>query len=254
MTCLLEARTLRQVQQAGTLNPFGERERLVAAALATSVVLTLGAGILVPAAFAFDIGALAHPGSIVDKGPGVAHLLRWAALLDMVSYFPLAPVVVYVHHRLRSRNPALLTLLTAGGLAYVLIGSLAGVLLASVGPPLIEGYATASGAGREAARLLLEALGNSTLVGLWGILELIPLGLWFIGVGWLVWTEWRRFAALSVLVGVALLAASLRTALTGRSLVDIGGPLDFVILGASGLIFVWEIWLGVQLWRGSRYR
>ena len=248
MTRLLHARTIDLLKGAESSGAFREQQRWVAAALATSVVLTVGAGILVPAAFGFDLRAIAHPGSLVDKGLGTAQLLRWGALLDMVSYLPLAPVVVYVHLRLRNRNPALVTLMTSGGLAYVLIGSIAGVLLASVGPPLIEGYAAASTAGREAARVALESLGNSTAVGLWGILELIPLGAWFIGIGWLVWNEWRRFAALSVLVGLALLAASLRTALTGRSLVNVEGPLDLLILGGTGLIFAWEIWLAARLW------
>lgn len=245
------ARTIGRVTSAESTQLFGERRPLVAAALVTSMVLTIGAGILLPAAFGFDTKALAHPGLLVDKGQSVAHLLRWGALLDMISYFPLAPVVVYVHHRLRDRNRALVTLLTVGGLAYVLIGSIGGVVLASAGPPLIEGYAAASASGREAARVALETLGNGVLIGLWGTLELIPLGMWFIGVGWLLWSEWRRFAALSILVGVGMLAASLRTALTGRSLVDVGGPLDLVILAGTGLLFAWETWLALQLWRGS---
>ena len=233
-----------------TAHPFSERQRYVAAALATSVVLTIGAGLLLPAAYGFDIGALAHPGSIVDGGPGVAQMLRWGALLDMVSYFPMAVVVVYVHYQLRDRNPLLVTLLTACGLAYVLIGSIAVVLLASVGPPLIEGYAAASIAGREAARVSLESLGNATIVGLWGTLELIAIGVWFIGLGWLLWSDWRRFAALSILAGVGALASSLRTGLTGRTIVDIDGPLDLAILGAAGCLVVWEIWLALRLWRG----
>ena len=84
-----------------------ERRPFVAVAAVASVVLGIGASILVPAAFGFDIQALAHPGSIVDKGPGVAQLLRWGALLDMASYFPTAVVVVYFHNRVRARDPEL---------------------------------------------------------------------------------------------------------------------------------------------------
>ena len=238
------------IDVTGVTQPFSERQRFVAAALAVSLALMVGAGILMPAAFGFDIGALAHPGSIVDGGQAVADLLRRGALVDMASYLPMAVVVVYVHYQLRDRNPLLVTVLTACGLAYVLIGSIAGVLVASVGPPLIEGYAAASEAGREAARVSLESVGNAAFVGLWGTLELIAIGVWFIGVGWLLRSDWPPFAALSVFVGIGTLAASLRTGLTGRTIVDLGGPLDFVILGASGLIFVWQIWLAARLWRG----
>ena len=233
-----------------TTQPFGERRPWVAAAAVLSVVLVIGASILVPAAFGFDTGALAHPGSIVGKGEGIAQLLRWGALLDMASYLPFAVIVVYFHYRLRARNQELVVLLTACGLAYVLVGSMAGALLASAGPPLIAGYASASADGREAARVALEALGHVSLVGWWGTLELIFLGFWFLGIGWLMRSEWRRFAVLSIVVGLAVLAASARTGLTGRTLVEISGPIDLVIAAPLGLLFVWELWLAARLWRG----
>lgn len=232
-------------------HPLEERRPFVAVAAVLSVVLPIGASVLLPAAYGFDLQAIAHPGSIADKGEGVAQLLRWGALLDMVSYFPMAVVVVYFHYRLRAHNPELVALLTACGLAYVLIGSIAGVLLAAAGPPLIAGYATSSAAGQEAARVTLEALGNAALVGLWGTLELIFSGLWFLGVGWLLRNGWRRFAVLSIVVGVAMLVASARTGLTGRTLVEVDGPIDLVIAAPLGLIFVLEIWLAVRLWRGT---
>jgi len=229
---------------------LGERRPWVAAAVLLSLVLGIGASILVPGAYGFDIQALAHPGSIVDKGQGVAQLLRWGALLDMASYLPVGAVVVYFHYWLRARNPELVTLLTACGMAYVLIGSIAGVLLATVGPPLIEGYASASAEAQEAARITLEALGNAALVGLWGTLELIFFGFWFIGIGWLMRSDWRRFAVLSMVVGVAFLATSARTGLTGRTLVEISGPIDMAITASLALFFVWGVWLAARLWRG----
>ena len=231
------------------MHPFGQRQPLAAAAAVLSVVLVIGASVLLAAAFGFDPQAFAHPGSIVDKGEDVARLLRWGALLDMASYLPMAVVVVYFHHRLRERNPELMTLLTAGGLAYVLIGSIAGALLAAAGPPLFAGYASAE--GREAARVVLEALGNAALVGLWGTLELICIGFWFLGIGWLLRSEWRRFAALSIVVGVGMLVASARTGLTGRTLVEVNGPIDVVIAAPLGLFFVWIFWLAARLWRGA---
>lgn len=167
------------------------------------------------------------------------------------SYLPFAVLVVYLHHRLRTRGGELFAVPTAGGLAYVLIGSVAGALLASAGPPLIEGYGTVTDSGREAARVTLEALGHAVQVGLWGTLELIPLGIWFVGVGWVLRREWPRFAALSMVVGVAALASSVRTGLTGRTLVEIDSPLALVIAAPLGLAFVWQLWLAVRLWRGD---
>lgn len=216
-----------------------------------SIPLLIGAGTLVPAAFGFDIEAIAHPGSIVDEGDGIAQLLRWGALVDMLSYLPFAVPVVYFHYRLRARNQELVAVLSVCGLAYVLIGSIAGALLASAGPPLITGYELASVEGREAARVALEAIGHISLVGLWGTLELIFLGIWFLGIGWLLRNEWRWFAMLSIVVGLAVLAASARTGLTGRTLVEITGPIDLVMAASLGSFAVWELWLAARLWRGT---
>lgn len=233
------------------MHPFGQRQPLVAASAVLSVVLGMGASILLLAAYGFDPQAFGHPGSIVDKGKEVAQLLRWGALLDMASYLPMAAVVLYFHHRLRDRNPELLSLLSAGGLAYVVIGSIAGALLAAAGPPLIAGYPLASPEGREAARVVLEALGNVALAGLWGTLGLICMGFWFLGVGWLLRRDWARFAALSIVVGVGMLLASARTGLTGRTLVEVNGPIDLIIAAPLGLFFVWIFWLAARLWRGA---
>lgn len=231
------------------MEPLVKRQRSVAGATVLSVLLATAATVVLLAAYGFDPAALAHPGSIVDKGAAVAQLFRWGALLDMASYLPLAPLVLYLHERLRERGPVLVAVLTAGGLAYVLIGGIGGALLASAGPPLVEGYATASDAGREAARLTLETLGHAVMVGLFSTLELIPLGVWLLGVGWLVRREWPRFAIVSVIAGAGALASSARSGLTGRTLVDVEGPLDLVILTAAGLVIVWQLWLAARLWR-----
>jgi hypothetical protein len=231
--------------------PTDGRRRWVAAAIFVAVALLIGAAILMPAAFGFDTAAIAYPGSIVDKGEATAQLLRWGALVDMLSYLPFAVVVVYFHYQLRTHNPELVALLTACGLAYVLIGSMAGALLASAGPPLIAGYASASAEGREAARVALEALAHISVVGWWGTLELIFLGVWFLGIGGLLRRTWRAFARLSIVVGVAVLVASARTGLTGRAVVEIEGPIDILVAAPLGLFVVWQVWLAGRLWRGT---
>src|SRR2546425_1204566 len=98
------------LEAEGRMEVLTERQRYVAGAAALSVLLVVASSVAMPAAYGFDIAALAHPGSIVDKGPGGANLLRWGALLDMVSYLPLAVVVLYLHVRLRERNPELVAL------------------------------------------------------------------------------------------------------------------------------------------------
>jgi len=206
------------------------------------------------AAFGFDLPATAHFGSLFDRGPGAAELLRWGALLDMASYLAFGLVVLYIGEQLWPSNALVVASLTLSGLGAVLIGAVGAVLLATVGPSLLMGYATASASAREAARVALDALGQGVAAGLWGTLELTLLGAWLIGVGWLLRREWSRFGGLAVLSGIGMMASGLRTGATGRILVDVSGPLDLVIVliivGSLVLLFVWLLWLAASLWWG----
>jgi hypothetical protein len=226
-------------------------ERAVAAAIVMSIVLGLGATVVLLAAYGFDPVALAHPGSLANKGEQAAELLRWGALLDMASYLPIAVPVLYLHGRLGKSGGELIRFVTAAGLAYVLIGAIGGGLLAGGGPPLVASDAGASEAGRETARIALDSLGQAVIVGLFGTLELIPFGGWMLGVGWLLRRDWPRFWMLSVVAALGVLASSVRSGLTGRSLIEIDGLPALIIAAALGLVFVWQLWLAARLWRGT---
>lgn len=124
--------------------------------------------------------------------------------------------------------------------------------MASVGPWLIESGAS-SGAAEPLAtsvRTAFAALSNSVYVGLWGTLELLLLGVWLLGVGWLVRAEGRAFAYLGLAAGAGELAYSARTGFTGRTPTDLSNPLDVLVLGGAVLIAVWVLWLAVRLCRG----
>src|SRR5687767_478532 len=74
------------------------------------------------AAYRFDTGSFTDLPSIVgDRNAAAA--LRWAGLIDMTAYQPVAPVVIYLHRRLGDRAPDLIGLLTFCGMSYVLLGS-----------------------------------------------------------------------------------------------------------------------------------
>jgi len=226
----------------------------MAAVIVLFVLLGGVATSVLAAAFGFDLAATAHFGSLFDRGPGAAELLRWGALLDMASYLALGLVVLYIGEQLWPSNALVVAALTLSGLGAVLIGAAGAVLLATVGPSLLLDYATASASAREAARVALDALGQGVAAGLWGTLELTLLGAWLSGVGWLLRREWSRFGGLALLSGIGMMASGLRTGPTGRILVDVSGPLDLVIVliivGSLVLLFAWLLWLAVRLWRG----
>lgn len=225
--------------------------RLVATATALSLGLAVTATLVLLAAYGFEPQDFGRPASIVGQGQRAADLLRWGGLLDMASYLPFAVLVLHLHRRLQAHGE-LAAVLTTGGLAYVLIGGIGGALLAAGGPPLIEGFATAGEMGREAARVGLDTLGRMVFVGLFGTLELIPLGIWMAGIGWAQRRQSPRFAALSIFVGVGALASAVRTGLTGRTLVEIDGPLAAAIAIPLGLFIVWQVWVIGRLLRGDR--
>jgi hypothetical protein len=213
--------------------------RVVAVFCWAAAGMPLVALVIFMAAYRFDLGRLADLPSIVGDR-NAATTLRWAGLADLLAYLPIAPIVAYLHRRLGDRAPEFIGLLTFGGLAYVLLGSLGGTLFATVGPPLVED-------GSAAARVTFAAFATMVTLTLWGTLELIGLGVWLIGVG--STAENRVFGIFGVVAGIGSLLSAARTAITGRSVGDLPGPLDFVVVGLLGLYVPWLVWLGVRLYR-----
>lgn len=225
----------------------------MAAVIVLLVLLEGVASTVLAAALGFDLSTAVHFGSLLDGGSGAAELLRWGALLDTAGYLALGVVVVYMGEQLRPSNALVVKSLTLSGIGAVLIGAVGAVLLATVGPSLLLDYATASESAREAARVGLDALGRGVAAGLWGTLELTLLGAWLIEVGWMLLRE-SRFGGLALLSGIGMVASGLRTGATGRTVLDVAGPLDLVvvlvIVGSLALFFVWLLWLAARLWRG----
>jgi hypothetical protein len=215
--------------------------RVVAICAWLAASLPLAALVVVAGAYHFEVDRLADLPSIVGDR-SAAPTLRWAGLLDMSAYLAVAPVVIDLHRRLRDRAPDLIGLLTFGGLAYVVLGSLGGAIFATVAPPLVEH-------GSVVARTTFAAFATLVTVTSWGTLELIFLGMWLIGVGVLLRAEHAVFGTLAVVAGVGALLSAARSGLTGRSVGDLPGPLDFVVVGLLGLYVPWLAWLGIILYR-----
>lgn len=235
---------------------FSERQPAIAlAALGLVVLNNVVASAMFVAAYGFDPAAFGNPSILPDADAAV--ILRLGALIDMLGYLAFAPVVLYFHGRLGGAPPGggagvWMSVLTSCGLGFVLVGAIGAVLIASVAPWLIESGASAGAAEPLATsvRSAFGALSNSVYVGLWGTLELLLLGVWLLGVCWLVRGEGRAFAYLGIATGAGELAYSASTGLTGRTPTDLSNPLHVVVLGGAVLIAVWVLWLAVRLWRG----
>jgi hypothetical protein len=206
-----------------------------------AALLPLAALVAFAGAYRWQIDRLADLPSIVGDR-NAAPILRWAGLLDMSAYLAVAPVVTHLHRRLRDRAPDLIGLLTFGGLAYIVLGSLGGTIFATVAPPLVE-------EGTDAARTTFAAFATLVTVTLWGTLESIFLGAWLIGVGWVLRADRGAFGMLAVVAGAGALLSAARSGFTGRSVGELPGPVDLVVVGLLGLYVPWLAWLGIRLYR-----
>ena len=166
--------------------------------------------------------------SWISIGADGARLLRWALILDMLSYYlPLLPVALFY---------------TACGLGYILVGAIGAAILAAVHPPLISAYAQASVEQRPVLETAFSAIGNMVYGGMWGILDTLLVGIWFLGFGLLLRGERRLFSVFSIILGILALLGWLGVILSMEAI---------ALLGVTYGLFapVWALWLGIDLLR-----
>jgi hypothetical protein len=234
---------------------FVERQPAVAAATIAFVVLNVGvASGLFWALYGFDLGAFGHPEALLGRNGEAAAVWRFAGLVDMVSYLLFAPAVIYLHGRFTAvaSQPAgqawVARLVTGSGLGFVLVGAIGATLMASVGPPLLELGQTDPTAARVAFLVLLSGV----VVGLWGTLELLLLGVWLAGLTWWVRGEDRLLAATAAIAAVGVCGYAAQAGLTGQLPLDRPGPLQLAIIGAVGFLPLAAILIAARLWRAGR--
>jgi hypothetical protein len=190
----------------------------------------------------FGLDLVNHPGLAIRIGPDDAGLLRWAYLADMVGYYLLFTPVILA---LRRDDPGPISDLGAvSGLAYVFIGSIGAVLLATVSPPLIESYAGGGSVERAAAQTTFVALTEGVQHGLWQSLEVIPGAVWLLIGG----VSLRRAGAGAV-GGLALLIGVLALAGAAARILGLDTALLVVFIPLGGLIPAWMLLIGLRFLR-----
>lgn len=176
-------------------------------------------------------------------GADGARLLRLGLILDMLSYYlPLLPVALFLWRWIGPRNPDLALFYTSCGLGYILVGALGAAILAAVHPPLISAYAQASVEQRPVLEAVFSAIGNMVYGGMWGILDTLLVGIWFLGIGLLLRGERHLFSIFSIVLGILALLGWLGVILSIEAIASLG-----VIYGL--LAPVWALWLGIDLLR-----
>jgi hypothetical protein len=130
---------------------------------------------------------------------------------------------------------------TIFGLAHILIGAIAGTLLATVWPPMIRAYAQASGAQRETLTVVFQVTADLTHAGWFNMLEIIPGGFWLLGIGLILRSERRMLGITTIVLGIAALVVGIETILRIEMLTR---PGLFVYLFFAP---IWALWLGIVI-------
>ncbi|HLO13571.1 MAG TPA: DUF4386 family protein [Anaerolineales bacterium] len=219
-------------------------QRFTAVTAIVSFFSALASDVLqgIPVHFSPDV--MSDPTVILSVGATGANLLRWGLILDMLGYYlPLIPVVLFIGHWFRSRNPDWIRFYTFCGLGYILIGATGAVVLAAIQLPLVNAYAQASGEQHYVLETVTRIIWNMVYGGMWNILGELLVGIWFFGAGSLLRTERRALGIVSMIVGISAVLDSLGMMLGLEALALLGLSI-FLVLAP-----VWALWLGIDLLR-----
>jgi hypothetical protein len=219
-------------------------QRFAAVTAIVSFPLALASVVLSGIAQNFSPDVAANPALMLSIGAGGANLLRWGMILDMLGYYlPLLPVALFLQHWLSPRSPSWVRFYTICGLGYIFIGAIGAATLAAVQLPLINLYAQASADQRYVLETIFSTIWNMVFGGIWNMLEALLVGVWFLGIGWLLRTERRIFSIVSIILGTSALLDSLGMILNIEVI---------FLLGAAIYVFLapfWALWLGIDLLR-----
>ena len=219
-------------------------QRQVGTLAVLSAVFAFGSMLVGAFAVEFELDTFSDPTALL-RFSHLHEYTKWSLLFDMFGYYLLLlPVVFYLHERLKQQTPWA-DLLTFCGLAYVLIGAIGAAILSAVWPQQMEQYLLASA---EQKISLQAATGQITAIvygGMWNILEVLLCGIWWVGVGAALRTEFKSLGNVSLVLGIACIADSAGNMLGLKMLSEIG--LNIYLM----LAIVWAVWVGILIYRGK---
>ncbi len=182
----------------------------------------------------------------ISAGVDGGSLMKWAWLADLFGYYLLLiPAAFFIHLWLKNRNPYWMGILTFSGLAYLFTGCLGAAIFAKTWPTLISGFANSSGTVQEIYRLLFNNTAEIVNGGIWGNLEFLLAGIWWIGVGFVMKEERKVLGILSVILGFFSLLTVFGHMFDMKVIANIGLP-AYLLLSP-----LWATWLGITIIRGK---
>jgi len=211
--------------------------------------------ISVPFAFAnFALTGIAGSGEqeafdiyyLLKAGEQAGNLMKWSWLADMLGYYLLlVPAVFLMHYWLKNKNPYWMGIFTFCGLAYIFSGSIGAVILAKTWPTLFSGYANTNGITKEIYSILFTNTSEMVYGGIWGYLEFLLAGIWWIGLGFALKAERKALGIITIILGIFTLTTVIGEVFTLEYIALIG-LMVYLLLAP-----IWAAWLGISLLRGK---
>ena len=189
----------------------------------------------------FDLAAFGdqvHGFRLITSRPNGAELLRWSMISDMLGfYLMLLPLALVVWDWLKGKNRQLVTLATLFGLGYLFFGAMGAAILSVVLPDQLGAYLQTAGVERQIHQVVFLAFSDAIYNGVWGTLDPLLGGVWWVGIGLVLRQERRALGWVSVVLGIFMLLRDVKL-----------GPIELIGLSVYFVLApIWAAWLGIDL-------
>ena len=225
------------------MNDFSRFQKLAGWSAIFLTVATVINVITLFASVNYDSTTLfSDPTPLLFIGPRGANWFHWSMAFDILAYLSFTPIAILCWNWFKSKSPNLVLLYTMCGVSYSLIGSIGAVLLGVAVPELANGYATATAEQQEAMKVLLNLFYHMIVQGVWNPLEILLLGIWFLGIGSFLQRERSVLGILTLIIGVFAMLDALGWIIQVDLIFRIG------VFGIS-LLIIWGAWFGINILR-----
>jgi hypothetical protein len=190
-----------------------------------------------------DANALfSDPTPLLLIGSTGANWFHWSMAFDLFGYLSFVPIAVLGYKWFRAKGPSLVLVYSICGVLYSLIGSIGAISLGVVVPTLAREYPNATPGQQEAMQVIINVFYRMIVRGLWNPLEILLLGIWFLGIGSFLRSERTALGVLTLIIGGFAMLDALGWIVQVELIFRVG------VFGIS-LLIAWGAWLGVNVLR-----
>lgn len=181
---------------------------------------------------------------ILASNPALAW---WPSIFDLFGfYLLLIPLALYLWRQFQSDYGPWSTLFSVCGLGYLFFGAMGAAVLAVVFSSQAAAYAAAGRAEQAVITAVFTAFGEAIQRGVWGILDPLLGGVWWLGMGLLLRREQRALGWTTILLGLLNLIGGFSAAVQLNAIAGFCLNVYFILAP------LWAGWIGLALLRRQR--